>query len=114
MVINFNSDIRLNFLAHHDSPEEWDNIMFSPEMLRYMHKTVLKEEEEQQRREIAAKEKLLEIFEGNPSEAENFIYEFAAYFMAHYDKCCTGLGAAVSVPCSSGLLCILCTRDQVH
>ena len=33
--------------------------------------------------EIAAKEKLPEIFEGNPSEAEHFIYEFTAYFMAH-------------------------------
>ena len=59
--------------------------MFSPDVLRYMHKTDLKEEEEQ-RREITAKEKLLEIFEGNPSKAENFIYEFVAYFMAHDDK----------------------------
>ena len=85
-VMNHDGDIRLNFLAHHDSPEEWDTIMFSPEMLRHMHKTVLEEEEEQQRREIAAKEKLPEIFEGNPSEAENFIYEFVAYFMAHDDE----------------------------
>ena len=51
-----------------------------------MHKTVLKEEEEEWRKEITAKEKLPGIFEGNPSEAENFIYEFAAYFMAHDDK----------------------------
>ena len=30
-------------------------------------------------------------------------------------SCChTRLGVAVSVPHSSGLLCILCTRDQVH
>ena len=29
-------------------------------------------------------------------------------------SCCTRLGMAVSVPCSSGLLCILCTGDQVH
>ena len=28
-------------------------------------------------------------------------------------QCHTRLGAAVSVPCSSGLLCILCTGDQV-
>ena len=60
--------------------------MFSPDILKYMHKTVLKEEEEEQKREIAAKEKLPEIFKGNPSEAENFIYEFAAYFMAHDDE----------------------------
>ena len=57
--------------------------MFSPDVLKYMCKAVLEEEEEEQRREITAKEKLPEIFEGNPSEAENFIYEFAAYFMAH-------------------------------
>ena len=86
MVTNFNGDIRLNFFAHHNSPEEQDNIMFSPEVLRYMHKAVLKEEEEEQRREIAAKEKLPEIFEGNPSKAETFIYKFAAYFMAHDDE----------------------------
>ena len=86
MVTNFNSDIRLNFLAHHDSPEEQDDIMFSPDVLRYMCKTVLDEEEEEWRKEITAKEKLLEIFEGDPSKAENFIYEFAAYFMAHDDE----------------------------
>ena len=57
--------------------------MFSPDVLRYMCKAVLEEEKEEQRREIAAKEKLLGIFEGNPSKAENFIYEFAAYFIAH-------------------------------
>ena len=85
-VTNFDSDIRLDFLAHHDSPEEQDDIMFPPEILQYMHKAVLKEEEEEWRREITAKEKLPEIFEGNPSEAENFIYEFAAYFMAHDDE----------------------------
>ena len=28
--------------------------------------------------------------------------------------CHARLGAVVSVPCSSGLLCILCTGDQVH
>ena len=86
MVTNFDSDIRLDFLTHHNSPGEQDNIMFSPDVLRYMHKTVLKEEEEEQRKEIAAKEKLPGIFEGNSSKAENFIYEFAAYFMAHDDK----------------------------
>ena len=47
MVTNFDSDIRLNFLTHHDSPEEWDNIMSSPDVLRYMCKTILKEEEEE-------------------------------------------------------------------
>ena len=86
MVTNFNSDIRLDFLAHHNSPEEWNNIMFLPDILRYMHKTILEEEEEEQRKEIAAKEKLPEIFEGNPSKAKNFIYEFTAYFMAHDDE----------------------------
>ena len=60
--------------------------MFSPDVLKYMCKTVLEEEEEEWRKEIAVKEKLLGIFEGNPSEAENFIYDFAAYFMAHDDK----------------------------
>ena len=29
-------------------------------------------------------------------------------------KCYARLGMVVSVPCSSGLLCILCTGDQVH
>ena len=86
MVMNFNGDIRLNFLAHHGSPEEWDDIMFSPEVLRYMCKKVLKDEEEEQRKEITAKEKLPKISKGNPSKAENFIYEFAAYFMAHDDE----------------------------
>ena len=51
-----------------------------------MCKTILEEEEEEWRKEIAAKEKLPEIFKGNPSKAENFIYEFAAYFMAHNDE----------------------------
>ena len=51
-----------------------------------MHKKVLKDEEEEQRKETAVKEKLPKIFEGNPSEAESFIYEFAAYFMAHDDE----------------------------
>ena len=60
--------------------------MFSPDVLRYMHKTILEEEEEEWRKEITAKEKLLEIFEGNPSKAENLIYEFTAYFMAHDDE----------------------------
>ena len=32
--------------------------------------------------EAAAKEKLPEIFKGNPSEAEHFIYQFTTYFMA--------------------------------
>ena len=48
-----------------------------------MCRAILNEEEEDLRMEAAAKEKLPEIFEGNPSEAEHFIYEFAAYFMAH-------------------------------
>ena len=33
---------------------------------------------------------------------------------AGHPGCCTRLGVVVSVPCSSGLLCILCTEDQVH
>ena len=66
--------------------EEQDNIMFSPDVLKYMCKTVLKEEEEEQKKEIAAKEKLPGIFEGNPSEAEDFIYAFTTYFMAHNDE----------------------------
>ena len=81
--MDFDGDIRLDFLAHHNSPERRDNIMFSPDILMYMCKTILEEEEEEQRMEMATKENLPEIFKGNPSKAENFIYEFAAYFMAH-------------------------------
>ena len=60
--------------------------MFSPDVLMYMCKALLKEEEEEQRMEAAAKEKLLEIFRGDPSEAEHFINKFAAYFMAHDEE----------------------------
>ena len=81
--MDFDSDIRLDFLAHHNSSKRKDNTMFSPDILMYMCKALLKEEEEEWRMEATAKEKLLEIFKGNPSEAEHFIYEFAAYFMAH-------------------------------
>ena len=52
----------------------------------YMCRVLLKEEEAEQRKEATAKEKLLEIFKGNPSKAEHFIYEFAAYFMAHDEE----------------------------
>ena len=86
MVMDFDGDIRFDFLAHHNSPEERDNIMFSPEVLMYMCKAILKEKEEECRMEAMAKEKLPEIFEGNPSEAEHFIYQFAAYFMAHDEE----------------------------
>ena len=57
--------------------------MFPPEVLTYMHRAILNEEEEECRKEDVARKKLPEIFKGNPSEAEHFIYEFAAYFMAH-------------------------------
>ena len=86
MVTNFNGDIILNFLTHHDSLEEWDDTMFSPDILKYMCKMILEEEEEERRKEIATKEKLPGIFKGNPSKAEDFIYESATYFMAHDDK----------------------------
>ena len=33
-----------------------------------------------------AKEKLPKIFEGNPSEADHFIYQFIAYFMDHDEE----------------------------
>ena len=59
--------------------------MFSPDILMYMCRTLLKEEEEW-KKETTAKEKLPEIFEGNPSKAEHFIYEFAAYFMVHDEE----------------------------
>ena len=59
--------------------------MFPPDVLTYMCKAILNEEEEC-KMEAAAKEKLLEIFEGDPSEAEHFIYQFAAYFMAHNNE----------------------------
>ena len=84
--MDFDSDIRLDFLAHHNSPKERDNIMFSPEVLMYMCKAILNEEEEECRMEATAKEKLPEIFKGNPSEAEHFIYQFTAYFMAHDEE----------------------------
>ena len=57
--------------------------MFSLDVLTYMHRALCKEEEKEHEREVAAKGKLPEIFKGNPSEAEHFIYEFSAYFMAH-------------------------------
>ena len=60
--------------------------MFPPEVLTYMQRAILDEEEEECRMETVAKEKLPDIFEGNPSEAEHFIYEFAAYFMAHDEE----------------------------
>ena len=60
--------------------------MFSPDVLRYMRKEILEEEKEEQRKEIVAKEKLPEIFKGDPSTAEHFIYEFTAYFMAHNNE----------------------------
>ena len=60
--------------------------MFPPDILRYMHKTILDEEEEERRKEITAKEKLPGIFKGDPSEAEHFIYKFATYFMAHDEE----------------------------
>ena len=80
--MDFDSDIRLNFLAHHNSLKGRDNTMFPPDILMYMHKA-LKEEEEELRIEATAKEKLPEIFKGSPSKTEHFIYKFAAYFMAH-------------------------------
>ena len=60
--------------------------MFSPEVLTYMCKAILNKEEEEHKMEATVKEKLLEIFEGSPSEAEHFIYQFAAYFMAHNEE----------------------------
>ena len=57
--------------------------MFPPEVLMYMCRAVLNEKEEEYWKEVTAKEKLPEIFEGNPSKAEHFIYEFTAYFMAY-------------------------------
>ena len=84
--MDFDGDIRLDFLAHHNSLRR-DNTMFPPDVLMYMHKAILlKEEEEEWRMETVAKEKLPEIFKGNPSKAEHFIYEFAAYFMAHNEE----------------------------
>ena len=60
--------------------------MFLPDVLMYMCKAILNEEEEGCKMEATAKEKLLKIFEGNPSEAEHFIYQFSAYFMAHNNE----------------------------
>ena len=60
--------------------------MFSLEVLTYICRDILNKEEEECRKIVATKEKLPEIFEGNPFKAENFIYQFAAYFMAHDDE----------------------------
>ena len=60
--------------------------MFSPDILMYMHRALLKKEEEEHRMETTAKEKLPEIFKGNPSKVEHFIYKFTAYFMAHDEE----------------------------
>ena len=80
--MDFDGDIRLDFLNPPQLLKRRDG-MFSPDVLMYMCKTLLQEEEEEHRREAAVKEKLPEIFKGNPSKAEHFIYQFAAYFMAH-------------------------------
>ena len=60
--------------------------MFPPEVLAYMWRAILNEEEEEHRKETTAKEKLPEIFKGDPFEAEHFIYKFTAYFMAHNEE----------------------------
>ena len=60
--------------------------MFPPEVLMYMHKAILNKEEEECQKEAAAKGKLPEIFNGDPTEAEHFIYEFSTYFMAHNEE----------------------------
>ena len=83
--MGFDGDIRLNFLNPPQLLNGKDN-MFSPDVLMYMCKALLQEEEEEHRRETTAKEKLPEIFKGNPSEAEHFIYQFAAYFMSNDDE----------------------------
>jgi hypothetical protein len=71
--------------------------MFSPDVLKYMHK-VLDKEEEQERCEAALMPseeiRLPKIFRGDPTEAEQFIYQFAAYFMAHDDEPRLALPAA--------------------
>src|SRR5580692_1455241 len=82
--------------------------MFSPDVLRYMRKT-LDKEEEQERREAtptAPEEiKLPKIFGGDPTEAEQFIYQFAAYFMAHDDEprlASPAARAALTLTCIQG------------
>ena len=57
--------------------------MFPPEVQVYMQRAILSEEEKEHRKETTAKGKLPETFKGDPFEAEHFIYEFTAYFMAH-------------------------------
>ena len=64
--------------------------MLPPSVLQYMRQEVLREEaaEQQQERERAeaARVKLPEIFVGDTSKAEEFIYQCAAYFLAHDDE----------------------------
>ena len=68
------------------TPQKQDDTNFPPEVLTYMQRAILNEEEEEHRKETTAKEKLPEIFKGDPSEAEHFIYKFAAYFMTHDEE----------------------------
>jgi hypothetical protein len=60
--------------------------MFLPDILRYMCKTLDKEEEQEKHEATAMAPKeigLPKTFGGDLTEAEQFIYQFAAYFMAH-------------------------------
>src|SRR5580692_9210711 len=83
--------------------------MFSPDVLRYMRKA-LDKEEEQERREttpMAPEEiKLPKIFGGDPTEAEQFIYQFAAYFMAHNDE------PRLALPAARAALTLTCIRGE--
>ena len=53
-----------------------------------------------------AKEKMPGIFEGNPSKAEHFIYEFAAYFMAHSKE------LVLASPVTQVALTLLCIKGE--
>src|SRR5580692_8744605 len=83
--------------------------MFSPDVLRYMCKALDKEEEQERHKAapMALKEiELLKIFGGNPTEAEQFIYQFAAYFMAHDDE------PRLASPAARAALTLTCIRGE--
>ena len=80
--------------------------MFPPEVMMYMCRAILNKEEEECRKEATAKERLPEIFKGNPSEAEHFIYEFAAYFMAHNEE------SVLASPVAQVALTLSCIKGE--
>src|SRR5580692_2506020 len=83
--------------------------MFSPDVLRYMRKALDKEEERERHETTptAPEEiRLPKIFGGDPTEAEQFIYQFAAYFMAHDNE------PRLASPAARAALTLTCIRGE--